>query len=97
MQAKSLVEIPAGWTEEESAGATLVHLSAYRALTMWETLKPNSVVLVTGDQEGLASPRAAGGRDVVTQYLISSIGTERRLKELAHQFIGSLPRTRVAG
>src|SRR6266699_494965 len=33
--AQNLVEIPAGWSEQESAGATLVYLTAYQALTMW--------------------------------------------------------------
>ncbi|ORV91801.1 hypothetical protein AWC11_10185 [Mycobacterium interjectum] len=46
--AVNLAEIPAGWTEKQSSGAAVVYLSAYRALTMWEPLKPNSVVLVTG-------------------------------------------------
>ncbi len=43
--AQSLVDIPTGWTDEEASCATLVYMAAYRALTMWEPLKPNSVVL----------------------------------------------------
>ena len=31
--AQDLVEIPAGWSEPEAAGATLVYLTAYQALT----------------------------------------------------------------
>ena len=38
--AQNLVEIPAGWTEPEAAGATLVYLTAYQALTMWDPLPP---------------------------------------------------------
>src|SRR5947209_4227086 len=33
--AEGFVEIPAGWTEQEAAGATLVYLTAYQSLTMW--------------------------------------------------------------
>ena len=32
---QNLVEIPPGWSEPEAAGATLVYLTAYQALTMW--------------------------------------------------------------
>ena len=46
--AQDLVEIPAGWSEPEAAGATLVFLTAYQALTMWGPLPPSAVVLVTG-------------------------------------------------
>jgi NADPH2:quinone reductase len=33
--AQDLIEIPAGWSEPEASGATLVYLTAYQALTMW--------------------------------------------------------------
>src|SRR5437762_995505 len=32
---ESLVRPPAGWSDEESAGATLVYLTAYQAITQW--------------------------------------------------------------
>ncbi|MBV8137118.1 MAG: SDR family NAD(P)-dependent oxidoreductase [Deltaproteobacteria bacterium] len=84
VSAVNLVEIPAGWSEEESAGATLVYMAAYRALTMWGQLKPNAVVLVTG---------ASGGVGVATVQLAAAMGhtvvalsrseeKHRRLKEL---------------
>jgi NADPH:quinone reductase-like Zn-dependent oxidoreductase len=86
--ATSLAEIPAGWTEEQSSGAAVVYLSAYRALTMWEPLKPNSVVLVTG---------ASGGVGVATVQLASAMGhtvvalsrsdaKQQRLKEIGATF-----------
>ena len=88
LQAKSLVEIPEGWTEEESAGATLVYLSAYRALTMWEPLKPDSVVLVTGASGGVGVAAvqlaAAMGHTVVA--LSRSAEKQERLKELGATF-----------
>lgn len=61
---QSLVDVPAGWSREESAGATLVYLTAYQALTQWGDLPP-SVVLVTG---------ASGGVGVATIQLASAMG-----------------------
>lgn len=49
---ESLVEVPAGWSEQEAAGATLVYLTAYQALTQWSDLPP-SVVLITGASGGV--------------------------------------------
>jgi len=88
MQAVNLVEIPAGWTEEESSCATLVYMAAYRALTMWEPLKPNSVVLVTGASGGVGVAAvqlaAAMGHTVVA--LSRSEEKQRRLKEIGATF-----------
>jgi len=63
--AQNLVEIPAGWSEQESAGATLVYLTAYQALTTWGPLPPGAVVLVTG---------ASGGVGVASAQLASAMG-----------------------
>ncbi len=62
--ADSLVDVPAGWSDQESAGATLVYLTAYQALTQWGTLSP-SVVLVTG---------ASGGVGVASIQLARALG-----------------------
>ena len=61
---ESLVEVPAGWSKEESAGASLVYLTAYQALTQWGELPP-SVVLITG---------ASGGVGVAGTQLASAMG-----------------------
>jgi NADPH:quinone reductase len=86
--AANLVDIPAGWSEQESAAATLVYMAAYRALTMWEPLKPNSVVLVTGASGGVGVAAvqlaAAMGHTVVA--LSRSEEKQRRLKELGAMF-----------
>jgi NADPH2:quinone reductase len=86
--AVNLVEIPAGWTDEESSCATLVYMAAYRALTMWEPLKPNSVVLVTGASGGVGVAAvqlaAAMGHTVVA--LSRSEEKQQRLKELGASF-----------
>jgi NADPH2:quinone reductase len=62
---ESLAEIPPGWSATEAAGATLVYLTAYQALTMWGTLPSSSVVLVTG---------ASGGVGVAAVQLSAALG-----------------------
>lgn len=63
--AEDLVEIPSGWSEQEAAGATLVYLTAYQALTMWGPLPRSAVVLVSG---------ASGGVGVASVQLASAMG-----------------------
>ena len=86
--AESLVEIPAGWTEEEASCATLVYMAAYRALTMWEPLKPNSVVLVTGASGGvgIAAVQLAAAMGHTVVALSRDEDKQRRLKELGAAF-----------
>ena len=50
---ENLVETPSQWSDEESAGATLVYLTAYQALTQWGAMPSGSVVLVTGASGGV--------------------------------------------
>ena len=61
----NLVETPPEWTDEQSAGATLVYLTAYQALTMWGPLPESALVLVTG---------ASGGVGVASIQLASAMG-----------------------
>jgi len=80
----SLVEIPAGWSDPEAAGATLVYLTAYQALTMWGSLPSDSLVLVTGASGGVGAAavqlaRAMGYRAIA---LSRSEEKRRRLREL---------------
>ena len=51
--ADSLIEPPRGWTDEQAAGASLVYLTAWQALTQWEDLPKAAVVLVTGASGGV--------------------------------------------
>ncbi len=60
-----LVEIPPGWTDEQAAGATLVYLTAYQALSQWNDLPARAVVLVTG---------ASGGVGVAATQLARAMG-----------------------
>ncbi len=62
---ENLIEIPSGWSDEEAAGASLVYLTAYQALTMWGPLPAAGVVLVTG---------ASGGVGVAAVQLASALG-----------------------
>ncbi len=63
--ADNLIETPAGWGEEETAGAALVYLTAHQALTMWGGLPSGAVVLVTG---------ASGGVGVASVQLAAAMG-----------------------
>ena len=49
---ESLVYVPEHWTLEQAAGAPLVYLTAYQALTMWENQAPG-IVLITGASGGV--------------------------------------------
>jgi NADPH2:quinone reductase len=60
----SIVVPPQGWTVHESAGASLVYLTAYQALTQWGELKPG-IVLITG---------ASGGVGVASVQLAKAMG-----------------------
>jgi NADPH2:quinone reductase len=62
---EDLISPPESWAEQEAAGATLVYLTAYQALTMWGPVQPGSVVLVTG---------ASGGVGVACVQLASAMG-----------------------
>jgi NADPH2:quinone reductase len=62
---ENLVDGPAGWSNTEAAGATLVYLTAYQALTMWGELSASTIVLVTG---------ASGGVGVASIQLACAMG-----------------------
>src|SRR5688572_1383461 len=48
-----ITTMPTGWSEREAAGAPLVYLTAYQALTQWTDLPPAANVLVTGASGGV--------------------------------------------
>jgi NADPH2:quinone reductase len=80
----NLVETPADWTEEQSAGATLVYLTAYQALTMWGALPEAALVLVTGASGGVgvASIQLATAMDYMSIGLSRSGEKARKLEQL---------------
>ncbi|HWE01301.1 MAG TPA: zinc-binding alcohol dehydrogenase family protein [Tepidisphaeraceae bacterium] len=61
---ESLIDAPADWSEQEAAGAALVYVTAYQALTQWGELPP-SIVLVSG---------ASGGVGVASVQLAGALG-----------------------
>jgi NADPH2:quinone reductase len=50
---ESLIEIPEGWTDQQAGSASLVYVTAYQALTQWEDLPAQAVVLVSGASGGV--------------------------------------------
>jgi NADPH2:quinone reductase len=60
-----LIEIPEGWTDEQAGCASLVYVTAYQALTQWEDLPAQAVVLVSG---------ASGGVGVASTQLAVAMG-----------------------
>ncbi len=62
---ESLASAPPNWTEEQSAGAALVYLTAYQALTQWNDLPSDANVLITG---------ASGGVGVASIHLATAMG-----------------------
>lgn len=81
---ESLVEVPTGWDEPEAAGATLVYLTAYQALTTWGALAAASVVLVTGASGGVgvASVQLAAAMGFTVVALSRSEKKRERLRQL---------------
>jgi NADPH2:quinone reductase len=51
--AESLVEMPAGWTDEQAGAASLVYMTAFQALTQWDDLPSQAVVLISGASGGV--------------------------------------------
>jgi NADPH:quinone reductase len=88
ISAETLVEIPAGWTDEEASGATLVYLSAYHALTLWEPLDPGSVVVVSGASGGVgvAAVQLAAAMGHIVVALSRSEEKQQKLKKLGASF-----------
>ncbi len=82
--AEGLVAVPPGWNDMEAAGAALVYLTAYQALTMWGDLTPPAVVLVTGASGGVgvASVQLAAAMGHTVLALSRSADKSRRLLEL---------------
>jgi NADPH2:quinone reductase len=82
--ADCLIEAPRGWTSQQAAGASLVYLTAWQALTQWDDLPARAVVLVTGASGGVgvASVQlgAASGHTIIA--LSRSAEKREKLKTL---------------
>lgn len=64
VHAERISRVPQGWTSEQAAGASLVYLTAYQALTQWGDLEP-AMVLVSG---------ASGGVGIASIQLAAALG-----------------------
>jgi NADPH2:quinone reductase len=85
-----LVQIPQGWTKEQAAGAPLVYLTAYQALTQWGQLPEKAVVLISGASGGVGVAATQLGvamgytviglsRDALKRDKLKTIGMELAL------------------
>jgi NADPH2:quinone reductase len=81
---ENLVEVPQDWSDQEAAGAALVYLTAYQALTMWGPLPSSAVVLVTGASGGVgvASVQLAFAMGHTVIALSRSAEKSRKLEKL---------------
>lgn len=90
--AENLAPLSPGWSLEEMAGAPLVFLTAWQALTQWSDPpappRARSVVLVTGASGGvgLATIMLARSMNLVVVALSRSREKAARLKELGADF-----------
>ena len=93
VRADRLVPIPTGWSAEEMAGAPLVFLTAWQALTQWDhppaPPSPRSVLLVTGASGGVgvASVLLGLSMDLVVVALSRSTDKATTLKALGADFV----------
>ncbi len=91
----SIVPIPQGWTLEEMAGAPLVFLTAWQALTQWsEPAAPppaGSVLLVTGASGGVGTASIILGKlmNLTVVALSRSAGKGAKLKGLGADYVFS--------
>ncbi len=85
---ESLVRPPKSWSKEQSAGATLVYLTAWQALTQWGTLEP-SVVLITGASGGVGVASIQLGKALGHTIIAMSRGESKTqaLKDLGADLI----------
>jgi NADPH2:quinone reductase len=91
----NLVRIPEGWSEEELAGAPLVYLTAWQALTQWsEPAAPppaGSVLIVTGASGGVGSAAVLLGKSMQLKVvaLSRSAAKGEKLKQLGADLVFS--------
>lgn len=91
--AESVTRIPTGWSCEEMAGAPLVFLTAWQALTQWaESPAPppaGSVLLVTGASGGVGVATVLLGKSMNLTVVALSRSAEKRerLQELGADFV----------
>jgi len=75
---ESLIDIPQDWTEEQAGSASLVYVTAFQALTQWEDLPAQSIVLVSGASGGVGVASAQLGIAMGHTVIGLSRGDEKR-------------------
>ncbi|HEY2382293.1 MAG TPA: zinc-binding alcohol dehydrogenase family protein [Terriglobia bacterium] len=76
--AESVIEIPEGWTDVQAGCAPLVYVTAFQALTMWENLPKQAVVLISGASGGVGVASAQLGIAMGHTVIGLSRGVEKR-------------------
>jgi NADPH:quinone reductase len=92
VNAAEVVSVPRGWPLEQVAGAPLVYLTAWQALTQWsepQAPPPGSVVLITGASGGVGSAAVllAKSMGLVVVALSRSARKAEQLKQLGADFV----------
>jgi NADPH:quinone reductase len=91
--AASIAPIPTGWSLEEMAGAPLVFLTAWQALTQWSEPpappREGSVLLVTGASGGVGVASVLLGKSMGLRVVALSRSAEKggNLKHLGADFV----------
>ena len=93
VDASQIIPVPRGWSLEEVAGAPLVYLTAWQALTQWSDPaappKAGSVLLVTGASGGVGSASVLLGKSMGLTVVGLSRSAEKgeQLKQLGADFV----------
>ena len=88
-----LVPVPDGWSLEEVAGAPLVYLTSWQALTQWSDPpappKAGSVLLVTGASGGVGSASVLLGKSMGLTVVGLSRSAQKgeQLRQLGADFV----------
>ncbi len=91
--AVSTAPIPSGWSHEEMAGAPLVFLTAWQALTQWSDPpappREGSVLLITGASGGVGVASVLLGKSMGLRIVALSRSAEKgeRLKQLGADWV----------
>jgi NADPH:quinone reductase len=76
--AESLIEIPDDWTEPQAGSASLVYVTAFQALSQWEDLPKQAVVLISGASGGVGVASTQLGKAMGHTVIGLSRGEEKR-------------------